>query len=409
MSFTGTPGNDTWTGDGGNNTITGANGNDSLSGAGGNDTISGNNGNDTIFGDDGADSLLGNNDNDSMDGGEGNDTINGGGGNDTLIAGNGVDQLLGGAGNDSLVAGGGNDLLYGETGDDTLVANGGDILYGGDGNDLFVISGTGNFASGQGNVDTVTFTASGNYTFTSAPGVGGWTVTGPGGTTNTITGIENVNTPAGTSAITAGTIYVCFAAGTRILTAEGEVEVERLKAGDLVATLSGRGSPMKPVLWLGRRRVVLAGHPNADAIAPVRIMAGALGQGAPHRDLLVSPDHCLFLDGALVPARLLVNGTTIVAERGLAEVTYYHVELESHDVLLAEGAAAESWLDCDNRSWFENAPVARFAVSGPLAEAGSGWDATRACAPLLHGGEKLAAIREAIAARIGTDRKRHAA
>jgi hypothetical protein len=113
---------------------------------------------------------------------------------------------------------------------------------------------------------------------------------------------------------------------------------------------------------------------------------------------VVSPDHCLFLDGALVPARLLVDGHRIVAETGVAEVTWFHIELPRHAVILAEGAAAESWLDCGNRAWFENAPVAQFAVTGNLADAGTGWDASRACAPLLHGGPRLAAIRAAIAA-----------
>jgi hypothetical protein len=207
----------------------------------------------------------------------------------------------------------------------------------------------------------------------------------------------------------AGSFLVCFATGTRIRTDRGEVAVEDLRAGDRVATVSGQGAPFKPVLWMGRRRVILAGHPNADAIAPIRIRAGALAENTPSRDLLVSPDHCMFLGGALVPARLLVNGSSITVERGMPEVTYFHVELEQHDVLLAEGAAAESWLDCDNRGWFENAPVAQLAVAGTLAEAGTGWDANRACAPLLHGGEQLAAIREAIAARATAQGTRAAA
>jgi hypothetical protein len=391
-----------------------------FTGGSGNETFSGNNGNNTIIGNGGADSLLGLGGADTI---RGDSTASGGGtlaGNDTLDGGLGNDVITAGPGEDSLIGGGNNDNLSGEAGNDTLVGDGGDTLAGGFGDDLFVASGPGNYMTGSAGTDTVTFSTPGTYVIAPITGGGGipissaYTVTGPGGTTGTLNGIENVQTNTGTVSIASivaggGSVYVCFAAGTRILTAEGEVAVERLEAGDLVATLAGRGSPMKPVLWVGRRRVVLAGHPNADAIAPVRIKAGALGQGAPHRDLLVSPDHCLFLDGALVPARLLVNGRNIVAERGLAEVTYYHVELESHDVLLAEGAAAESWLDCDNRAWFENAPVAQFAVAGTLAEAGSGWDATRACAPLVHGGEKLAAIRDAIAAQAAADVRRAAA
>ena len=120
----------------------------------------------------------------------------------------------------------------------------------------------------------------------------------------------------------------------------------------------------------------------------------------PTRDLLVSPDHCLFLDGVLVPAWLLVNGTSVVQEPGRAEIRYYHVELETHDVLLAEGAAAESWLDAGNRDWFENAAVARLAVTGGLDAYGTGWDASRACALVVQGGPRLAEIRAVIEARI---------
>jgi hypothetical protein len=159
---------------------------------------------------------------------------------------------------------------------------------------------------------------------------------------------------------------------------------------------------MKPVLFLGRRRFVLAGNPAAAEVAPIRIRAGALAENTPHRDLLVSPDHCLFLAGRLVPARLLVNGTTIRPETRLAEVTYFHVELEDHDVLLAEGAPAESWLDTGNRAWFENAPVAMLAPAGNLAAHGAEMDAAAACAPIVQGGAELAEIRDALALRAAT-------
>jgi hypothetical protein len=192
------------------------------------------------------------------------------------------------------------------------------------------------------------------------------------------------------------TLPVCFLPGTLITTLTGETAVEALQPGAMVVTADG--AP-EPVLWVGRRRVRLAGRPDAAEMAPIRIAAGALAAGVPRRDLLVSPDHCLFLDGALVPARLLVNGTTITSETGHAEVTWFHVELPRHAVLLAEGAPAESWLDCGNRAWFANAPVAALDVKGNLDTAGTGWDATRACAPVLHGGERLAAIRASIAMR----------
>jgi hypothetical protein len=190
---------------------------------------------------------------------------------------------------------------------------------------------------------------------------------------------------------------VCFVEGTRILTDRGEVAVEDLRAGDLVATLADPAAPFAPVLWIGHRKVRLAGHPQAQAMAPIRIRAGALAENTPHRDLLVSPDHCLLLDGALVPARLLVNGASIVTEQGLAEVTYYHIELARHDAVLAEGAAAESWLDAGNRAWFQNSPVPLLHVSATLAAHAT--TAMTPCAPLLLAGPGLGAIRDRLALR----------
>jgi hypothetical protein len=354
-------------------------GDDSIVGTNGPDTIDGLAGNDTIAGLINADSLVGNSGDDFLSGGNGDDTLDGGDDNDYLLGGAGTDLFLGGDGADTLDGSGGgtNETLDGGAGDDYIFAGPatGTIITGG-GTDIVDISG-----------------------YTPA---GTWTQSGDTWTDGVIT----VDTTGSTVTFTndGSTFFsdpnaICFAAGTRILTARGEVAVETLAPGDLVATVSGAGAAMKPVVFLGRRRVALAGNPAAAALAPVRIAAGALAENTPRRDLLVSPDHCLFLDGRLVPARLLVNGGTITVEHCMAEVSYFHIELEGHDVVLAEGAAAESWLDTGNRDWFENAPLARLAVQGPLETQGTGFDAARACAPLVLGGPELAAIRDALALR----------
>ncbi|MDR3505962.1 MAG: Hint domain-containing protein [Acidocella sp.] len=145
-------------------------------------------------------------------------------------------------------------------------------------------------------------------------------------------------------------IHLCFYPGTRITTPEGEVAVEALQAGDLVVTANGA----KPVRWVGQSHV----HTRfADPLRslPIRIKAGALGDGLPVRDLLLSPDHAMFIDGILVQASALVNGTSIVREYDAPEqFTYYHVELETHELLLAEGALAESFVDNVDRMHFHN-------------------------------------------------------
>lgn len=192
-------------------------------------------------------------------------------------------------------------------------------------------------------------------------------------------------------------VIPCFVAGTRIATARGEVEVEALRVGDLVVTQAA-GAPLQPVVWMGHSHVDIARHRDPARVAPVRIAAGALAEGVPHRDLCVSPDHGIALDGHLVPAGLLVNGTTIVQELWRPEVTYWHVELPSHALLLSEGAATESYLDNGNRRQFDNHAIATL-FKDFAAERAGGDRAAQTCRPLLKDGPALERIRARLAAR----------
>ena len=90
---------------------------------------------------------------------------------------------------------------------------------------------------------------------------------------------------------------------------------------------------------VGRRRIDLTAHPRPETVAPVRIQRGAFADGMPHRDLLVSPDHAIFVDGKLICARQLMNGTTIRQEKGWTSVDYYHVELDAARHPARRGAA----------------------------------------------------------------------
>lgn len=160
-------------------------------------------------------------------------------------------------------------------------------------------------------------------------------------------------------------VFACFLRGTRIATPYGEVAVEDLRPGDWVLTLNkGRA----PIRWIGRRVLdpLMIERPR-DAW-PIRIQQGALSDNVPHRDLLVSPDHCLFVQDVLIPAKLLVNGTTIVQEEYEDPFEYFHIELESHDVVLAEGMLAETYLDLGNRHMFLGPGVAQVLPVQPAVE-----------------------------------------
>jgi len=184
----------------------------------------------------------------------------------------------------------------------------------------------------------------------------------------------------------------CFLRGTRIRTARGETPVEDLVVGDRVIS---RGMGAAPILWLGQRDIDCHRQPRPRDVWPVRISAGAFGFDTPRRDLFLSPDHSVFVNGVLIPIRYLVNGASI-AQEPRERVTYFHVELDRHDVLLAEGLACESYLDTGNRSAFAN--------GGPAIElypdfAPRVW-AERGCAPLCTSGEALVAVKRRLIARL---------
>ncbi|GAB6843938.1 hypothetical protein HNR00_002310 [Methylorubrum rhodinum] len=173
-------------------------------------------------------------------------------------------------------------------------------------------------------------------------------------------GIDNVTTDA-----------VCFAHSSAIrVVREGttrDMPVEHLRVGDEAVTASGA---LRPIRWIGHRTVACRGR--ADLL-PVRIAAHAFGEGRPSRDLSVSPAHAIAVDilgEVLIPACRLINGTTIT-QVDVEEVTYWHVELDSHDILLAENLSAESYLDCGNRRFFANADAVDLAATPDTRPEGS--------------------------------------
>jgi Hint domain len=139
----------------------------------------------------------------------------------------------------------------------------------------------------------------------------------------------------------------CFLKGTKIETAEGERRIENLAIGDLLPTMFGG---LRPVQWIGRYSIKKRDPSKGwvkDAL-PVRIARSALAPNVPHADLCVTAHHSLLIDGVLVPAEMLINGTTITRyEPESDELEFFHVKLESHDVVYAEGAPAETLLNVD--------------------------------------------------------------
>ena len=252
--------------------------------------------------------------------------------------------------------------------------------------------------------DTLEATTASPVTITGTSYTGGvLTITGTGGSFTAISvGVIDSVTPTAadfTATYNAVGGYIeitsdipCFLRGTHIATLRGEVAVEDLRIGDLVVTATGGALPIK---WIGTRGFItrLVDEHHRAALLPIRIAAGALGEASPVRDLHVSPEHMLCLEGVLIPAGKLLNGTTITRADDFDVVRYFHIELPRHAVLYAEGALVESFLDTGNRNMFAN--VLSYLELGHDLDA----PAQPACLPIVTEGEALDSARSRLAER----------
>ena len=246
-----------------------------------------------------------------------------------------------------------NDTLNGGTGDDTLTGGAGDDVYvfnSGDGNDVITDFNAGNSGSitdnDQTNNDFIDLSAYYSHIHELRSDLA------DDGVLNQSVGDFSDNTALGGSITMTGvaandltfdnTNVACFTAGALIDTVDGPVPVEQLRRGMRLRTYDNGDRPVRAVL---RRSVDGSGD-----LAPVHISAGALDND---RDLIVSPAHRMLIsdwraqmlfgaDEVLVSAVNLVRGDMIY-RAPVPQVTYYHILLDRHEIIFAEGAATESF------------------------------------------------------------------
>jgi hypothetical protein len=206
----------------------------------------------------------------------------------------------------------------------------------------------------------------------------------------------------------------CFLKGTRIWTPVGERKVEDLRINDLVVTSSGEA---KPVQWIwSRRHERQRGEIWPKEVAPIRVAASALAPNTPHRDLFLSRDHCLYLDGVLIPVVDLINDATIAryAAEDLSKIEYFHIKLEHHGVIYAEGAACETLqsitavdLEFEEYRKLYGEPSSPDEPSAPILGYNGGRAMLRgrlrsAISPLIDLRTKLDIVRDDLAERAGS-------
>jgi len=289
------------------------------------DYIQGGTGDDTLHGDAGDDNIQGGFGDDSLYGGDGDDSLNGGFGNDIIEGGDGDDTIAGFDGEDTITGGAGADALYGGLNSDVFFGgNGGDVVKGGedpDESDYDVLDLTGS------NVDFITYDPN-------DPEKG--VVTFLDGSTMTFSEIENV--------------IPCFTPGTTIATAKGERLVEELVEGDRIIT---RDNGIQEIAWVGRKEMTGKQLVQNPHLKPILIKEGALGNGLPERDMMVSPNHRVLVASDLTQLyfeenEVLAAAKHMVGAKGIHAVdvmstTYVHFMFERHEVVLSNGAWTESF------------------------------------------------------------------
>ena len=145
----------------------------------------------------------------------------------------------------------------------------------------------------------------------------------------------------------------CFLAGARVHTPSGLVLVEDLRAGDEIVTYVDGAEITSPLIWTGEARCVVNPYLSDDEAGyPVRILRGALAQGIPSEDLLITSEHCLFFENSFIPVRMLVNGRTIFYDKTVTTYAYYHIEVSNHAIIMVNGVKTESYLNTGSRRNF---------------------------------------------------------
>jgi hypothetical protein len=287
------------------------------------DVINAGSGNDTVFGADDDDVIGGGSGNDYLDGQIDEDTIYGGVGNDTLIGGDGADELYGGGDADTISGGADRDSIVG--------ADAGDVIDGGsegDDWDTLDLSDSGRFrltdlvtdSDGNGFDGTVEFLGDDGQ------------VTG----TATFTNIED--------------IVPCFTPGSLIATPKGQRRVEDLQEGDKIIT---RDNGIQEIRWVGQKRMNGIDLARQPKLQPVLIRKGALGNGLPERDMMVSPNHRVLVTNEKVnlyfnETEVLASAKHLVGLDGIHKVnvvgtTYIHFMFDQHEVVLSDGSWTESF------------------------------------------------------------------
>ncbi|MEM6409418.1 MAG: Hint domain-containing protein [Pseudomonadota bacterium] len=334
--LTGTSGDDIIKGKGGDDQIKADGGDDFVDGGSGQDRINGNSGDDRLEGGDGDDTVRGNGGNDVISGGQGQDRLFGNGGDDVIIGGDGDDTLNGGGGDDVLIGGAGQDMMFGGSGRDTFLQDSadqrsGDVIDGGSGGDDFDtldLRGLGKFRLVDVSQDADGNSRSGRVEILDENGAARHSFR--------FREIEK--------------IIPCFTSGSLIATPQGERPIERLREGDKVIT---RDNGMQEIRWIGQNAVNLSMMQQMHQLRPVRVAAGALGNGLPERDMLLSPNHrvllmdsdvrMLFDEPEVLSAVKHLVGRPGIETASPRDVTYWHMLFERHEVVLSDGAWSESF------------------------------------------------------------------